>query len=79
MVLYKNNWIYGLLHKLQNLLPTNLLGTVDNFFIRSHLGYSYIIYFHAYYYFFDKKLESIQYDTRLAIMGLVGGTLIENQ
>ena len=49
-------------------ITTNLLRTDGNFFTRPNLGYGYIIYFHAYHYFSDKKLVPIQYDNSLAIM-----------
>ena len=60
-------------------ITTNLLRTVDNFFIRPHLRFGYIIYLHTYHYFVDKKLESIKNDTCPEIIGIVKVKVIENQ
>ena len=59
----------GLLRKLQNILPRPALLTIDKYFIRSHLDYNDIFYDQAY-----NKLESIQYNAALTLIGAIMGS-----
>ena len=61
----------GLLRKLQNVLPRPALLTIYKCFIRSHLDYGDIIYDQAYKLSFHQKLESIQYNAALALIGAI--------
>ena len=61
----------GLLRKLQNILPRPALLTIYKCFIRPHLDYGDIIYDQAYNLFFHQKLESIQYNAALALIGAI--------
>ena len=63
-----------LLRKLQNMLPMPALLTIYKSFIRPHLDYSDIIYDQAYNLSFHQKLESIQYNTALALTGAIRGS-----
>ena len=64
----------GLLRKLQIFLPRAALITIYKAFIRPHLDYSDILCDQAYNMSFHQKLESIQYNARLAITGAIRGT-----
>ena len=64
----------GLLLKLQNLLPRAALITIYKAFIRPHLDYADILYDQGNNMSFQQKLESIQYNTCLAITGVIQGT-----
>ena len=64
----------GVLRKLQNLLPRSALITTNKAFVRPYLDYSDILYDQAYNMSFHHKLESIQYNTCLAITGAIRGT-----
>ena len=68
-VLCKINKTIGLIRKLQNLLPRTALITLYKAFVRSHLDYGDIIYDQAHNASFHQKLESLQYNTCLAITG----------
>ena len=57
----------GLLRKLQKILPKPPLITIYKSFMRSHLDYGDIIYNQAYNFSFNQKIESIQYNTVIAI------------
>ena len=59
----------GLLRKLQNTLPRPLLLTIYKSFIKPLLDYGNIIFDLAYNAPFQQKLESIQYNTALAMRG----------
>ena len=59
-MLTKLNKTIGLLRKLQNILPRGLLLTIFKKFVGHHLNYGYNNTFHH-------KMESIQYNTALAI------------
>ena len=64
----------GLLQKLQNILPRAALLTIYKCFIRPHLDYGDIIYDQAYNLSFHQKLESIQYNSALALTGAIRGS-----
>ena len=70
----KVNKTIGLLRKLQDTLPRTSLITIFKLFIRPHLDYGDIIYDRAYNTSFHQNIESIQYNTALAITGAVRGT-----
>ena len=67
----------GLLRKFQQILPRSSLLTIYKTFIRSRLDYADINYDQAYNSAFHDKLESIQYNARLAITGAIRGTSTE--
>ena len=76
----KNTWVslkisktLQLLQKLHNLLPRSALITVYKSFVRPCLDYGDILYNQAYNMSFHHKLESIQYNTWLAITGAIRG------
>ena len=64
----------SLLRKFQQILPRPSLLTIYKTFIRSRLGYADIIYDQAYNSAFHDKLDSIQYNACLAIIGAIRGT-----
>ena len=70
----KVNKTIGLLRKLHNTLPRLPLLTIYKSFIRPHLDYSDIIYVQAYTALFHQKIESVQYNSALAITGAIRGT-----
>ena len=74
MVTTKINKTFGLLRKLQNLLPRTALITIYKTFVRPHLDYGDILYDQAFNLSFQQKLESIQYKACLAITGAIRGT-----
>ena len=74
MVSGKISKTIGLLLKLQNLLPRAALITIYKAFIRPRLDYADILYDQAHNMSFQQKLESIQYNTCLAITGAIQGT-----
>ena len=73
----KVNKTIGLFRKLHNTLPRLPLLTIYKSFIRPHLDYGDIIYDQAYNVSFHQKLESIQYNSALAITDAKGGTSTE--
>ena len=73
-VLNKVSKTIGLLHKLQKFLPRPPLITIYKSFISPHLDYGDIIYDQAYNVSFHQKLESIPYNSALAIAGAIRGT-----
>ena len=70
----KVNKTIGLLRKLHNILPRLPLLTIYKSFIRPHLDYGDIIYDQAYTALFHQKIESVQYNSALAITGAIRGT-----
>ena len=64
----------GLFCKLHNTLPRLPLLTIYKSFIRPHLDYSDVIYDQAYTASFHQKIESVQYNSALAITGAIRGT-----
>ena len=75
----KVNKTIGLSRKLHNSLPRLPLLTIYKSFIRPHLDYGNIIYDQAYNVSFHQKLESIQYNSALAITGAIRGTSTEKR
>ena len=73
----KSSKTIGLLRKFQQILPRSSLLTIYKAFIRSQSDYADIIYDEAYNSAFHDKLESIQYNTCLAITGGVRETSTE--
>ena len=70
----KVNKTMGLLCKLHNTLPRLPLLTIYKSFIRPHLDYGDVIYDQAYTASFHQKIESVQYNSVLAITGAIRGT-----
>ena len=70
----KVNKNIGLLRKFQNFSPSKSLLKVRKFFIRTHLDYGDIIYGQRYNAFFHQRLESLQYNSALAVAGATRGT-----
>ena len=64
----------GLLRKLQSILPRTSLLTIYKSFIRPHLDYGNIVYDQPSNDVFSDKLESVQYNSALAITGAMKGT-----
>ena len=63
------------LHKsMENCLLKPTLLQIYKSFVRPHLDYGDIIYDKAFIGYFQKKLESIQYNAALAITGAIRGT-----
>ena len=76
-ILSKVNKTIGLLRKLHSTLPRLPLLTIYKSFIRPNLDYGDIIYDQAYNALFHQKLESVQYNSALAITGAIRGTSTE--
>ena len=76
-IINKINKTIGLLCKLHNTLPRLPLLTIYKSFLRPQLGYGDIIYNQAYNVSFHQKLESVQYNSALAITGAIRGTSTE--
>ena len=72
-VFNKTNKTIGLLRKLSNLLPRQALLTIYKAFVRSHLDYGDVLYDQAFNNSFHAKIESIQYNTCLAITEAIRG------
>ena len=72
-VFNKTNKTIGLLKKLSNLLPRQALVTIYKAFIRPHLDYGDVLYDQAFNNSFHAKMESIQYNACLAIIGAIRG------
>ena len=70
----KVNKTIGLLRKLQDTLPRTSLITIFKSFKWPHLDYGDIIYDRAYNTSFHQNIESIQYNSAVAITGAVRGT-----
>ena len=73
-VLAKVNKAVGLLRKLRNLMTRRTLIITYKDFIRPHLDYGDILYHHVFSNSFKEKLESIQYNSCLALTGAIRGT-----
>ena len=73
-IVNKINKIIGLLRKFENFLPRKLLLTIYKSFIRPHLGYGDIIYDQTYNTSSYQRLESLQCNAALAIIGAICGT-----
>ena len=74
MVLSKTNKTIRLLHKLQDLLPTEALITIYKAFVRLHLNFSDVLFDRAFNASSHEKLESIQYNASLALARTIRGT-----
>ena len=70
----KVNKTIGLLRKLHNTLPRLSLLTIYKCFIRPNLDYVDLIYDQAYTDSFHQKIESVQYNSALAIADAIRGT-----
>ena len=70
----KVNKTIGLLRKLENTLPSSSLLIIYKSFIISQLDYGNIFYDQAHNESFQQKVESIQYNTAVAITGAILGT-----
>ena len=70
----KVNKTIALLCKLHNTLPRLPLLTINKSFIRPHLDYGDVMYDQAYTASFYQKIESIQYNSALAITSAIRGT-----
>ena len=70
----KVNKTIGLLRKLHNILPRLLLLTIYKSFIIPYLDDGDIIYDQAYTASFHQRIESVQYNSALAITGAIRGT-----
>ena len=70
----KVNKAIGLLRKVHKTLPRLPLLAIYKSFIRRHLDYGVIIYDLAYSASFHLKIESVQYNSALAIAGAIRGT-----
>ena len=77
VVTTKVNPAIGLLQKLQKTLLRLLLTTKYKAFVRSHLDYGDMVCDRAYNEKFHQKLESIQYNTCLALSAAIKGSLRE--
>ena len=71
-ILTKVNRTSGLLQKFQQLLPRPSLITIYKSFIRPHLDCGDVIFDQAFNNCFHDRLESIQYNTALAITEAIG-------
>ena len=68
----------GLLRELQTILPRNSLLTIYKSFIRPLLDYADVIYDQPSNASFSKKIESVQYNSALAITGAIKGSSVKN-
>ena len=66
-----------LLHKLQTLFPRAPFITIYELFFRPHLDYGDLIYNQTFNMLFQQKMETIQYNTALAITGAIRGCFRE--
>ena len=73
-IVNKINKTIGLIRKFQNFLSRKSLLTIYKSFIRPHLDYGDIIYDQTYNTFFHQRLDSLQYNAALAIIGAIRGT-----
>ena len=77
-IFQKTNKTIGLLRKLQTILPKGPLITIYKSFIRPHLDYGDMIYDQTFNMSFQQKMETIQYNTTLAIISAIRGSCREN-
>ena len=68
------NRTIGLLRKLQKLLPREALITIYKAFVRPHLDYGDVLFNQTFNTLSHEKIESIQYNTCLALTGTTRGT-----
>ena len=76
-ILNKVDTTIGLLRKFQLILPRHSLITVYKTFIRPHLDYGDAIHDRAFNESTDQRLQSIQYNSAIAIAGAIRGTSSE--
>ena len=74
MILVNVNKAVGLLRRLQNSLPRTSLSTICSLLIRTNLEYGDLLNNEAFNNSFKEKLESIHYNTCLALTGEARGT-----
>ena len=74
MLLIKTRKLIGLIRKLQPIIPRAALLTIYKSFLKPHLDYEDVIYDRAFNESFQNKLESVQYNTALAITGAIRGS-----
>ena len=70
-ILNKVNKTIGLLRKLQNILPHEPLLTIYKSCVRPHLDHGDVIYDQHYNNSFHQKLESVQYNAAVAVIGAI--------
>ena len=73
-VFAKTSKSIGFIYKLQNFLTKASLLQIYKSFVRPNLDYGDIIYEKFFIGYFQKKLESIQYNAGSAITGAIRGT-----
>ena len=73
-IFQKTNKTIRLLCKLQTLLPRAPIIIIYKSFIRPHLDYGDMIYDQTFNMSFQQKMETIQYNTSLAIIGAITGS-----
>ena len=76
-VLKKISKTVGLLQKFQDILPRTSSITIYKLFARPHLDYGYKIYDETFNESFHQRIESMQYNTAIAITGAIRGTSSE--
>ena len=72
--IHKANKAIGIICKFNNILPRSALLTIYHSLIRSHLDYGDVIYDQPENESFSGKIESVQYNASLAIIGAITGT-----
>ena len=73
-IILRANKSIGLITKLHRYLSRNSLLTIHKAFIRPHLDYGDVVYDYPGNASFAQKLESVQYNVSLAIIGCFRGT-----
>ena len=76
-ILTKVNRSIGMIRKLNSFLPRSSLLTIYKSFVRPQIDYGDVIYDQAFNLSFQKKIESIQYNASLAILGAIRGSSME--
>ena len=69
--------IIGVIKKLRPILPRHSLISIYKSFVRPHLDYGDVIYDRPNNHSFSEKIESIQYNSALAITGAIRGSYTE--
>ena len=67
-----------MIRKLQPVISRTALLTIYKYFLRPHLDYADVIYDRAFNESFQNKLESVQYNAKLAITGAIRDSSREN-
>ena len=62
---------FGLIRKLQSVIPKTALLTICKPFLRPHLDYGGVIYGRAFKKHFKNRLELVKYNAALAITGAI--------